>query len=112
MERFMVQDCIICASHLGIDALVRHLGNSSFPSPSPFGAGPEPGSDPEGDAMQPATDRFLRPDGPRPGGKDQESGLEGVLGVVRITDKPTANGEDHGAVPQQQAVESGSREAA
>ncbi len=45
--------------------------------------------------MEPAADRAVDPDRPGLAGQQEESGLEGVVGVVGIVEDPTADRHHH-----------------
>ena len=66
---------------------------------------PGRGRDSQGDAVEPAPDRFLPPHGAGPADEDQEGGLEGVLGVVLVAQDRAADAEDHRPVPLHQGGE-------
>ena len=63
------------------------------------------GRDAEGDAVEPAPDRFPVADGGGAADEDQEGGLEGVLGVVLVAEDRTADAEDHRPVTLEQGGE-------
>ena len=52
--------------------------------------------DPVGDPMEPAANRIAASDRPRLTNQDQERGLEGILGRVRIPKHGPARFQDHG----------------
>src|SRR6516162_9073603 len=56
-------------------------------------------------AIEPAGDRVLCMDRPRFAGEDEERCLEGVLGVVLMSQNTSTNTHDHGAVPIEQRRE-------
>src|SRR5215469_8346174 len=53
-------------------------------------------------AMKPARQRVGLADRARPAHQDQERGLKGVLGVVRVVQNTPTDAEDHRAVPLDQ----------
>ncbi len=68
-----------------------------MPFPSRFGAGLD--GDPVGDLMQPAAEPVAAPDRPRLADQNQERGLKGVLGIVRIAEHSAAGTQHHRPVP-------------
>ena len=57
---------------------------------------------PVGDLVQPGAERIPHPEPARPLHQDQERGLEGVLGVVRVSQHAPADPQDHRPVPLHQ----------
>jgi hypothetical protein len=51
-----------------------------------------------GDAIEPAADRFLSPNGASLSNQDQKSRLKDILGFVNISKGAPANAENHGAM--------------
>jgi hypothetical protein len=60
-----------------------------------------------GNAVQPVGHTVPRYHGIRLARQDEEDGLEGVLGVVMIAEKPATDAEHHGAVAPNQRVKGG-----
>ena len=58
-----------------------------------------------GDAVQPGTERVMNPELMRFAEEHEERRLKGVLGVVRIAQKSSADAEDHRPVPFDQGSE-------
>jgi hypothetical protein len=61
--------------------------------------------DPLRDAIQPRPDRIPRPHARCSSGKDQESRLESILGILLVPQDPPADGQDHRTVPLDQNSE-------
>ena len=59
----------------------------------------------EGDLVQPGTQRVFHPQPPRLLDQHQESGLEGILRVMRVGQHAPADPPDHRAVPLDQGRE-------
>ena len=55
--------------------------------------------------MEPGAERVADPERPRLADQDQEGGLEGVLGVVRVAEDAPADAQDHRPVPLDQGRE-------
>ena len=60
-----------------------------------------------GDAVQPVTNGLSGQKRRSLADQDEERGLEGVLGIVRIVEDTTADRQHHGAVTAHQSRESG-----
>jgi hypothetical protein len=69
------------------------------------GIGLDTNGDPEGDTMKPARDGIGLADRLGPAGEDEERGLKGVLGVVRIAKDLLADAQHHWSVPFHQRRE-------
>ena len=57
------------------------------------------------DSVEPVPDQVPRTDRGGPPGQDEEGGLEGVLGQVRVADHAAADAQDHRPVPADQGGE-------
>jgi hypothetical protein len=55
-----------------------------------------------GDAVQPAADHLSRRNGSGLADEDKECGLEGVVGVVVVSQQPAAHAQDHRPMPAHQ----------
>ena len=55
--------------------------------------------------MQPTGERGPIPDRSRPAKQDQERGLEGIVGVIRVVEHAPTDAQHHGAVPFDQRLE-------
>ena len=89
-------------------ALVRHRAKGGTPplvGAPPRGVGLDTNGDPEGNAMKPARDGIGLADRRGPAGEDEERGLKGVLGVVRIAKDLLADAQHHRCVPFHQRRE-------
>ena len=75
----------------------------------PRGLDLRPGGDPPRDAEEPAPDRLATTDRAGLAHQDQEGGLEGVVGVVRVAQELPADAQDHGPVSFDQDGEGGLR---
>ena len=65
------------------------------------------GRDPQGDAIQPASNRAAIADGGGPAHQNQKGGLKCILGIVLVTEHRAANTPDHRSVAFEQRGEGG-----
>jgi hypothetical protein len=75
----------------------RHLVDlpRGFTSLLPRGTRPGADGDTPGDAVEPGTEGVATPDRARLADQDEESGLEGVLGVVDVGQRAASDAPDH-----------------
>ncbi len=90
----------IAGEGLGLE---QHLEMTSAPRGLDLG----PSGDPPGDAEEPAPDRLPMTDRSGLAHEDQEGGLEGVVGVVRVAQELPADAQDHGPMSFNQDREGG-----
>ena len=57
--------------------------------------GPGVAGDPKGDIMEPGPERFADPESASLTDQDQEGGLEGILGIVRVAQDAVTDAHDH-----------------
>ncbi len=67
------------------------------------------GRDPEGHSVKPGTERVSDPERARLADEHQESGLEGVVDIMRVAQHSLADAEHHRPVAFSQSCESGLR---
>jgi hypothetical protein len=82
-----------------------HFSHSPFLRSPPSRDGIGLDRDPVGDPVQPAPQGVSLPDRAGLFHQDQERGLERVLGVVRFTQDPPADAQDHRPVPRHQRLD-------
>jgi len=68
-------------------------------------AGSRPDRDPMGNSVQPVAHEVAVADRTRAPNQDEESGLEGILDVLIVTENSSANTQDHRPVPRHQGGE-------
>jgi hypothetical protein len=77
-----------------LDGRLRHPGRLLVP-PAASGGRAEARGRPPGDLMEPGPERAGQDERARPPGEDEEGGLEGVLGGLRVPEGPAADPEHH-----------------
>jgi hypothetical protein len=103
-SQFLQQD----AAQLAQAQVEDRIGNRlpvgfSFAGPAAGGAGLCFNSDVVGDPIQPATDRLVLLNRTGLLCQDQEGGLEGVLGVMQVTQHASTHSQHHRAVTPQES---------
>ena len=93
-ELFMDHRAEVIPGTFGHDLRPR-LARLHLVRATPYGGRPGGGRDVVRHAVEPGGQRIPPPDRSRLAGQDEEGGLEGVLGVVHVTEHAPADAEDH-----------------